>query len=221
MVTNKVHGAMDSKTIRPIVVGAALFLGGCSFALDTLWPSLTGEDPAGADQPAKQAQASAQAPTAPAPAPAPQVATQAPSAPGPAPAPAPEPQVAARIPPQPGTTNVETPGATPETSSSTSAGRRPLVVIRFDGENIAYEQALYNAVSSALERRPDATFELVAVAPATGGAARQWLSSDRTLRSAENVLRSLQGMGLPTQRVEVSAQISAQATTNEVHVHVN
>ena len=95
------------------------------------------------------------------------------------------------------------------------------MVIRFDGENVAYEQALYNAVSRALERRPDATFELVAVAPASGGAARQALSSDRTLRSAENVLRSLQGMGLPVQRVEVSAQISAQATANEVHVHVN
>ena len=210
---------MNSKTIRPIIVGAALFLGGCSFALDTLWPSLTGEDPAAAGQPAKQAQAPAQAPTAPAPAPAPQVTTQAPSAP--APAPAPEPQVAARTPPQPETTNSETPGAAAGTSSGTFAGRRPLVVIRFDGENVAYEQALYNAVSRALERRPDATFELVAVAPASGGAARQALSSDRTLRSAENVLRSLQGMGIPVQRVEVSAQISAQAPTNEVHVHVN
>ena len=217
MVTNKVHGAMDSKTIRPIVVGAALFLGGCSFALDTLWPSLTGEAPAGRDQPAQQAQAPAQAPTAPAPAPAPKATTQAPSAPAPEPAP----QVAARTPPQPETTNAEAPGATPGTSSGTFAGRRLLVVIRFDGENVAYEQALYNAVSRVLEHRPDATFELVAVAPASGGAAGQALSSDRTLRSAENVLRSLQGMGLPTQRVEVSAQISAQATTNEVHVHVN
>ncbi len=222
---------MDCKTIRPIIVGAALFLGGCSFALDTLWPSLTGEDPAGADQPAQQAQAPAQAPSAPAPTPAPQATAQ--------------------TPPQPGTTNVEAPGAAPGTGSGTSAGqkvaelrgdralntvaapsrppaaggsiagRRPLVVIRFDGENVAYEQALYNAVSRALERRPNATFELVAVAPASGGAARQALSSNRTLRGAENVLRSLQGMGLPAQRVEVSAQPSAQATTNEVHLYLN
>ncbi len=407
MITNKVHGAMDSRTIRPIIIGAALFLGGCSFALDTLWPSLTGEDPAGGDQPAQQAQAPAQAPSAPAPA-----AT-------PAPAPAPAPQVTAQTPPQLGTTNFEAPGVTPGTSSGTFvgqkvaelrgelrrlqtnvsrnnsdlqeirsrtvqdsnryhaaigainarlqvgttpgnpilveqfnkavtdfdkinddiarmnglttrvtsdsslaaflaentraafrlsgavdsdhqqlailedevnrtvvlvdrlfkelsedvqrqtayvstergnlntlsasiksgeilgaslanrarsavaapsrppgaggsiAGRRPLVVIRFDRENVAYEQALYNAVSRALERRPNATFELVAVAPASGGAARQALNSNRARRSAENVLRSLQGMGLATQRVAISAQTSAQATTNEVHLYLN
>ncbi len=95
------------------------------------------------------------------------------------------------------------------------------MIIRFDDENVAYEQALYNVVSRVLERSPNATFELVAVVPASGGAARQALNSDRTRRSAENVLRSLQGMGLPTQRVETSAQISAQAATNEIHLYLN
>lgn len=95
------------------------------------------------------------------------------------------------------------------------------MIIRFDRENVAYEQALYNVVSRVLERSPNATFELVAVAPASGGAARQALNSNRTRRSAENVLKSLQGMGLPAQRVEISAQASAQATTNEVHLYLN
>ncbi len=205
MITNKVRGAMDSKTIRPIIVGAALFLGGCSFALDTLWPSLTGEDPAGENPPAQQAQAPAQTP----------------SAPAPAPEPAPAPQATAQTPPQPGTTNIEAPDVTPGTSSGTFAGRKPLVIIRFDRENIAYEQALYNVVGRALERRPNATFELVTVAPASGGKARQALNSDRVRRSAEDVLRSLQGMGIPPQRVEISARTSAQATTNEVHLYLN
>ena len=95
------------------------------------------------------------------------------------------------------------------------------MVIRFDRENVAYERALYNTVSRVLERRPNATFELVAVAPASGGEARQALNSDQVRRSAENVLRSLQGMGLPIQRIEISARTSAQATVNEVHLYLN
>ena len=47
-----------------------------------------------------------------------------------------------------------------------TGARRPLVVIRFDRANVPYEQALYTAVSRALERRPQALFDLVAVAHA-------------------------------------------------------
>jgi hypothetical protein len=101
------------------------------------------------------------------------------------------------------------------------AGRRPLVVIRFDRPNVAYEQALYSAVSRTLERQPSATFELVAVAPSTGGAARVALNTNMARRNAENVMRSLLSMGLPESRVHVTAQTSAAAQTNEVHLYVN
>ena len=49
-------------------------------------------------------------------------------------------------------------------SQGLGTARRPLVTIRFDRPNPAYEQPLYTAVSRALERRPSATFELVGVA---------------------------------------------------------
>ena len=52
-----------------------------------------------------------------------------------------------------------------------TTGRRPLVVVRFDRQDVPYQQALYSAVSKVLERRPNALFDLVAVAPAAGGAA--------------------------------------------------
>ncbi len=100
-------------------------------------------------------------------------------------------------------------------------GRRPLVVIRFDRANVAYEQALYNAVSRTLERRPNSTFELVAVAPASGGAARVALNSNKARRNAENVMRALQRMGLPPQRIAVSARTSQAAQANEVHLYLN
>lgn len=105
---------------------------------------------------------------------------------------------------------------------ATSQGgvRRPLVVIRFDRTNVQYEQPLYNAVSRALQRRPNALFDLVAIAPNRGNAARVALSASSSKKNAETVLRSLSDMGLPLDRVRLSALTSNTAATNEVHVYV-
>jgi hypothetical protein len=101
-----------------------------------------------------------------------------------------------------------------------TVGKRPLVVIRFDRAKVPYQQALYNAVSRVLERRPAAVFDLVAVAPAAGGKARVALNSNKARRHAEEVLRALIEMGLPVARVAVSAKTMAAAKTNEVHVYL-
>ncbi|MDX1485240.1 MAG: hypothetical protein R3229_12245 [Alphaproteobacteria bacterium] len=98
--------------------------------------------------------------------------------------------------------------------------RRPLVVIRFDRPNVEYEQALYTAVSRALERRPQAGFDLVAVAPGKGSAAQVARGANVARRSAESVLRSLTSMGLPASRVSLSAGTSGEAQTAEVHIYV-
>ncbi len=104
--------------------------------------------------------------------------------------------------------------------SSDISGRRPLVVIRFDQPNVAYQQVVYNAVSRVLERRPNATFDLVSVAPNAGGVAAVAMNSTKARRSAEGVLRSLVEMGLPPNRVTVSANTSAAARGNEVHIYL-
>jgi hypothetical protein len=101
-----------------------------------------------------------------------------------------------------------------------TVGRTPLVVIRFDRADVPYEQALYTAVSKTLERRPNAMFDLVAVAPTTGGAARIALNSQKARQHAENVMRSLVEMGLPPNRVAVSAKTEQQVANNEVHLYV-
>jgi len=100
------------------------------------------------------------------------------------------------------------------------AGRRPLVVIRFDKPNVPYQQAVYNAVSRVLEQRPDAAFDLVAVAPTAGGPARIAVNSNVSRRHAEGVLRSLVEMGLPPNRVAIAGTTSDAATTNEVHLYL-
>lgn len=101
--------------------------------------------------------------------------------------------------------------------ASASAGGRPLVTIRFDRPDVSYDQALYQAVSRALERRPDAMFELVAVTPAGQNSAQGTAAAKR---HAEAVLRSLANMGLPTSRVQLAAMGSAAARTNEVHLYI-
>ena len=94
------------------------------------------------------------------------------------------------------------------------ADKRPLVVIRFDKPDVAYEPALYQALSQALQRRPDATFDLVAVSPASGSPAVA-----RT--DADAVLKSMTSMGLPAERVAMATMSSPTATTPEVHIYVH
>jgi hypothetical protein len=107
----------------------------------------------------------------------------------------------------------------PARAASTN-GRRPLVVIRFDRSNVKYQQAVYNALSQVLERRPNAVFDLVAVSPNRGGPAKTALNANKSRRHAEGVLRSLVEMGLPPARVALSGKTSAGAKTNEVHIYM-
>ena len=108
----------------------------------------------------------------------------------------------------------------PSAPAAAAASRRPLVVIRFDRPNVAYQQALYSAIDKALQRRPQSGFDLVAVAAANGSPAQVTVASNKAKRNAESVLRSLSEMGLPLQRVRLSAITSTRVRTNEVHLYV-
>lgn len=96
----------------------------------------------------------------------------------------------------------------------------PLVTIHFDRPNPSYQQELYSAVSTALDRRPNASFELVAIAPAQGSAGQVALTSSATQRNAEAVLRSLAEMGLPANRVKLSATTSRDVDSPQVELFV-
>ncbi|MBM3583762.1 MAG: hypothetical protein FJX36_04820 [Alphaproteobacteria bacterium] len=96
----------------------------------------------------------------------------------------------------------------------------PLVVIRFDRPDVLYRQALYTAVSQALDRRPSAMFDLVAVAPNRGTPSDVALAADTSRKYAEDVLRSLNEMGLPSDRITLSSLTSPDIAANEVRVFV-
>lgn len=92
------------------------------------------------------------------------------------------------------------------------AGRRPLMTIRFDRADVAYEQPLYRAVKAALDKRPNTDFELVAISSAKAE------NESEALEKAQTVRDSLTAMGLPDERVVVSKTTSAVAKSAEVQL---
>jgi hypothetical protein len=100
------------------------------------------------------------------------------------------------------------------------AMHRPLVIIRFDRPNVNYEEALYNAVSQALEKYPGARFDLVAVSPTKGNPAQMALASSEARKNGEAVMRSLAQMGLPVERIRLNAANSADVRNSEVHLYL-
>ena len=97
---------------------------------------------------------------------------------------------------------------------------RPLVKIRFDKSDVNYEQPVYMAMTEAMEKYPEARFEVVAVHPGAGNSAQVAIETTKSRRNAESVLRTLTQMGLPMDKVDVSYAASTDARTSEVHIYI-
>ena len=100
-----------------------------------------------------------------------------------------------------------------------SAGT-PLVVIRFDRPDVDYQQILYAALNQALQARPNAGFEVVAVAPTRGNAAAVQIAQTTAKRHAQDVMRSMTDMGVPATRMGVAAATDPGTAASEVRVFV-
>jgi hypothetical protein len=96
----------------------------------------------------------------------------------------------------------------------------PLVIIRFDRPDVSYEEALYSAVAQALEQRPNATFDVVAVSPTTGSAADLALAQSAARQNASNVMDAMRDMGLSGNRLALSSSARADVQNSEVHIFV-
>ena len=83
-----------------------------------------------------------------------------------------------------------------------------------------YEQPLYTAVSQALDKYPNARFDLVAVSSSRGNPAEMALASSEARKNGEAVLRSLSAMGLPVERVRLNAANSPDVRNSEVHIYL-
>ena len=107
----------------------------------------------------------------------------------------------------------------PNVGMAPSVGRL-LVLIRYNQPVVHYEQQLSQAVSSALERRPNAMFSIVAVSPSSGDPADLARQQESAARDADAVKRSLMRLGLAPSRISVGNTQTQSADTPEVHVYI-
>jgi prefoldin subunit 5 len=96
----------------------------------------------------------------------------------------------------------------------------PLVVVKFDRPNVDYQQILYAALNQALQNRPGANFQVVAVSPTRGSAASVQIAQTTARRHAEDVMRTMTDMGVPATRLNVASTTDPNATASEVRVFV-
>jgi hypothetical protein len=97
------------------------------------------------------------------------------------------------------------------------AERRPLVTIRFDRPDTPFDKDLRYAIGQALERRPNATFDIVAVAPAGTAPAAATAAAKRNM---EGVVQAMSGMGVSPERLILSARTQSGISSDEVRVFV-
>jgi hypothetical protein len=110
--------------------------------------------------------------------------------------------------------------AAPASTTSSMASSRPLVTIRFDQPNVPYEQPLYQAVRVAMDRRPNAGFDLVAVPAAATTPSQQSANYARARQYADQVMRSLTTMGVPADRISIRTANGQTTPTDEVRLYI-
>jgi hypothetical protein len=99
-------------------------------------------------------------------------------------------------------------------------GGAALVTIRFDHASVDYQQILYTALAQALQTRPGASFDVLAVSPTRGTAAAVQLAQTEAQRHAQSVMRSMTDMGVPATRLSVSSTTDPSIGASEVRVYV-
>jgi hypothetical protein len=97
---------------------------------------------------------------------------------------------------------------------------RPLVVIKFDHQNVSYEETLLAALKEALKAKPAAQFEVEGIAPTRGSASEVAAAQAAAQRDAQNVLHSMTEMGVPGERLKVASSTDPDAQAAEVRVFV-
>jgi hypothetical protein len=116
-----------------------------------------------------------------------------------------------------------TPGLTAAAATNSlqfAASGTPLVVVRFDRPNVDYQQVLYAALNQALQSRPNANFQVVAISPTRGNAASVQIAQTTARRHAQEVMRSMTDMGVPASRLNVASSTDPAAAASEVRVFV-
>lgn len=96
-------------------------------------------------------------------------------------------------------------------ASSTAVGSRPLFSANFANGGANYKESLKQAVGSAVAKKNDVIFDVVAVNPVKGSTAQPY---------ASDVFQQIVAMGVSADRVNISSKTDASATDPMVMVFV-
>jgi hypothetical protein len=96
----------------------------------------------------------------------------------------------------------------------------PLMVVRFNQSRVYYQQPLFNAVSRALEAKPDVIFNVITVVPQTGSSHTNEKFAAEARRDTSVFVTDMVKMGIPQSRIHVSYQNAPNVESNEVHLFV-
>ena len=102
----------------------------------------------------------------------------------------------------------------------TSPMGKPLVLLRFNQRSVYYEKQLFMAISRAVEAKSSVQFDVVSMVPAKQNpqAAAQWQTA--AYNHAQQVMQSMQQMGVPRSRIRFRTQPSGGLNYDEVHIFV-
>ena len=92
----------------------------------------------------------------------------------------------------------------------------PLFVAKFNKQDVRFQDGLKQAVSHAIQKKPNVMFEGVSVSPARGSQ----LTKNNAQNNAAMVFQEMVNMGVGADKISLSARTSNTATASEVHVYV-
>jgi len=94
-----------------------------------------------------------------------------------------------------------------------------LMVIRFDGYQARYEEALYRAVSHTLAQQPNAKFRIVGVSPEAAQPDDTASRLGDVRRHVDDVQRSLLAFGLAPARISASSETNRRTPVEEIRIY--
>ena len=108
----------------------------------------------------------------------------------------------------------------PPPSSLAPPPAPPLVTIAFPTPDVDFRAALTAAVQAARARKPDADFDVVAVAPTAPTVSAQLAGLSRAIDDSRRVGEALTALKVAAERIHMSARTEQGVTVAEVRVFV-
>ena len=97
-------------------------------------------------------------------------------------------------------------------ASAPIANGLPLFSVRFNDSNVNYKEGLNTAIKSALNRKPNATFDIVAISDSNG--------QNKAQQYASNIFNEVVKLGANAGNISLNARISEKTPVAEVQIFV-